>query len=126
MNKRNENNKVTWNEIMYSVEFFCFLAISAILTVKLKSNYFFLSCFALYVITVFESGDIHFYKNKLTKFIFRNYAWTVKIILKLMLFISIILSWHYFKAFICSIVLSVIWTEYMKLFKRRKCPKLGF
>lgn len=127
MNNRNEyENEVRWSEVIYSVEFLGILAIIAVLAASTKSNYFPLACLCFCAITVFDNGNIHFHKNKLIRWILKKKPHIAKCLLMLILAISMVLSWYSFKALIFSIVLSIIWTEYMKLFKRRKCHKLGF
>lgn len=108
------------DDIIYSVEFLGILFFAAFMLARICQNYFLASIFCFVLIKYFGNSDVHFYKNKLSKLVLRKYAYTAKLTISLLLIITMIMSVVSFKAFICSIVLSIIWKEYMKAFNKRK------
>ncbi len=122
MERRNENEvvKIKPEDIIYSIEFWGIIIIPAIILARIQNNYMLSSIIFFGLIKYFGSEKVHFNKNKLSKFILRKYPYTTKLALALCLTTSVILSYYFFKAFVCSIILSICWKEYMKLFERRK------
>ena len=118
---RKENEFVlTVNDIIYSAQFWVTFFLVAFILERLTQNYIMASLFCYMLIKYFGNDELHFYKNKLSKLLLRKYAYTTKLVLAVILAVTIIMSWFSFKAFICSIVLSIIWNEYMKVFTKRK------
>ena len=118
---RKENEFVlTPYDIIYSFPFWAILFFVAFMSAHMFQNYFFASLFCFAFAKYFGNEDVRFGRNKLSKFLLKEYAYTLKLIIAAMLAIAIILSWVSLKAFICSIFFSIIWKEYMKAFAKRK------
>lgn len=111
---------ITLNDIIYSIEFWGILIIAAIMLQAVLHNYFLLSVVCFGLIKYFGSEKVHFHKNKLSKFILRRYPYSIKLLLSLAVIVAIMLSWMSFKAFVCSIIFSICWKEYMKMFVKKE------
>ena len=114
------------NEVIYSIEFWGIVIIAGVLLARFKANFILLSCVCFGIINVFGSEKLHLYNTRLSRSFLKKYKHTIKLILFALLITTIILSIWFFEAFVCSIVLSIVWKEYMKLFYalKRKSPVL--
>lgn len=120
MQTRENEVVITMEDVIYSVPFWGIFCIAAIMSAAVWHSYLLPSLFTFALAKYFGSENVHFYKNRLSKFVLRRYPYTTKLLLALILTITIMLSYSSLKAFICSIILSICWKEYMKAFTKRK------
>lgn len=116
--KQRENEFVlTLDDIIYSWIFWVPLFLIAIPLVTRCHNYLIASIFVFLWVKYMGNTEVHFCKHKFTKYIVERYTYTIKLLLEFAVCVAIVLSYFSFKAFLCSIILSIYWNEYKKLLK---------
>lgn len=117
MKKRENEFVLTLDDIIYSWIFWVPLFLIAIPLVTLCHNYLMASILFFLWVKYMGNTEVHPCKSKFTKHIVERYPYTIKLLLELVVFVTIMLSYFSFKAFLCSIILSIYWNEYKKLLK---------